>query len=148
MTHAGHLIFLLVSVSLIPLGTVESAVTKLVVSPSTSTDGVAKLSWHAPSDTAVSLQQSTDNGFSDARTIYHGPDTATTVTGLTDGRYYYRAALTSENETPPGWSEPVVLTVAHHSLTKAFTFFTLGVIVFLATLIMVMTGSKGKDPTS
>lgn len=148
MTHAGHLIFLLVSVSLIPLGTVESAVTKLVVSPSTSNDGVAKLSWHAPSDTAVSLQQSTNSGFSDARTIYHGPDTATTVTGLADGRYFYRAALNIENEAPPGWSEPVELTVTHHSLTKAFTFFTLGVIVFLATLIMIMTGSKGKDPTS
>jgi hypothetical protein len=40
------------------------------------------------------------------------------------------------------WSEPVTVTVAHHPLSRAVAFFTVGALVFLATLGLIVRGAR------
>jgi hypothetical protein len=107
-----------------------------------STDGVVRLSWEVSEATRVHIQQSNDADFRQPRTLYRGKDTATTITGLPDGDYFFRISDASEGASTANWSEPVRLQVRHHSLSRAFGFFTIGVVVFLGTLALVVNGSR------
>lgn len=76
--------------------------------------------------------------FTDSKTLYQGPDTATLVSGRKNGTYYYRV----RSEKPGSdWSNAVEVKVAHHPLSRAFMFFSLGALVFVATLTMVVRGN-------
>ena len=55
-----------------------------------TSDGYVKLEWDGGVDKTYILQKATDSEFSDAITIYQGPDKATFISGLRDGIYYYR----------------------------------------------------------
>lgn len=106
--------------------------------------GVYALSWtwQGQGDAPVEfeLQEATSRDFTTARTIYRGPDRGSTLTGRSDGTYFYRIrALTSDNRSGP-WSAPEVVEVNHHSLARALRFFTVGAVVFLATLGLIVAG--------
>jgi hypothetical protein len=112
----------------------------LAASPEESNEGYYQLSWQ--SDGPVRLVESPDPDFATARTLYVGADTASFVSGRPDGRWYYR--LEAANE-PRVISETVAVTVRHHSLGRALGFFALGAVVFLATLGLIVFGSRGRD---
>lgn len=85
---------------------------------------------------------------------YSGPDEATTLTGMPDGDYAYRVravfvstAADPDPAAPPdtvmtAWSPPVTIEVRHHSLARAFGFLATGAIVFIATLVLIVTGHR------
>lgn len=85
------------------------------------------------------LQEAASPEFSNASILYQGPDTATLVSGKADGTYYYRIRNTT---TPAEWSNITKVTVTHHPLSRAFMFFILGALVFVATLVMVIRGNR------
>lgn len=101
-----------------------------------ATSGYYTLSWETP-EAGVELQESGDPGFSDARTLYRGHDSATLISGRQDGDWYYRLRPLDQDD----WSEPAKVTVSHHGLGQAFGFLGIGLIVFLATVILIVHGT-------
>lgn len=107
-----------------------------------ATAGFYRLNWETAEPGDVQLQEADYPDFHDARLRYEGPDDASVISGMRDGTRYYRARIIDNDQASP-WSKAVAVTVAHHPLSRAFMFFTLGVVVFVATLLMVIGGTKG-----
>ena len=67
--------------------------------------------------------------------VYEGPNTATTLTGRVEGTYVY---VVEAGETQ---SDPCAIEVAPPSLGLAFGLFAIGLVVFAATLAVILFGS-------
>jgi hypothetical protein len=104
-----------------------------------ATAGYFQLSWSGDEGRGYVLQQSGSIDFSNALTIYQGPDTASLISGRANGTYYYRIRYDDQAD---GWSDVTRVEVSHHQLSRAFMFFILGAIVFVATLAVVVTGNR------
>lgn len=102
--------------------------------------GFFRLAWETDAE-RVELQESTDPDFNSPATAYAGPDRATVISGKPDGKRYYRVRALSNSHTSP-WSETVAVVVAHHSLSRALMFLSLGIIVFIAIVAMIVRGSR------
>ncbi|MES9832973.1 MAG: hypothetical protein ABW139_12105 [Candidatus Thiodiazotropha sp. DIVDIV] len=118
------------------LNAVHSSAVELEISPEFSTSGTFNLSWQGGENETYRLLQIDNND--QRQVIYQGADTARVMTGLPNGDYIYQV------EGMSGSSEPRKVTVAHHSLVRAFSFFGIGLAVFLATVIVVVQGNKGR----
>jgi hypothetical protein len=112
-----------------------AAAIELEASPELTTSGTFNLSWQGREGETYRLLQLTGDK---SRLIYEGMDTARVMTGLPSGDYTYQV------EAESGRSEPRSVTVAHHSLTRAFSFFGVGLLVFVATVILVVRGERGR----
>ncbi|MEJ2456201.1 MAG: fibronectin type III domain-containing protein [Candidatus Thiodiazotropha sp.] len=115
---------------------VQTGAVELEISPQLSTSGTFNLSWQGAEGERYRLFQL--DADASPRLIYQGTDTARVMTGLPSGDYTYRI------EGESGRSEPRNVTVAHHSLTRAFSFFGVGLLVFVATVILVVRGERGQ----
>jgi hypothetical protein len=102
-----------------------------------STAGYFQLSWSSEHDDEYILEQSTSADFISPIEIYRGQQTATVLSGLANGEYFYRVK-TPQSE----WSEVVQVVVTHHTLIKAFAFFALGAVMFLILLVVLLQGRK------
>jgi len=111
------------------MGTLEGA----------SRSGDYALSWTGPEGAPFMLRE-TDTGGT-ARTLYEGTQLASTVTGRREGDYSYAVGVSEENGSVT-WSESCAVMVRPYSLTVAFTFFTFGLIVTLATVLLVVRGHR------
>lgn len=120
----------------------DVAAPHLSVDNSPSTAGFYRLSWETGNE-HVELQEATEPGFARPATAYTGPDRATVISGKPSGSWYYRIRALDGQRVGP-WSEPLTVTVAHHSLSRAFLFLGLGVTVFIATVLMVVRGSGNR----
>lgn len=105
--------------------------------------GYFRLSWGGagPSGRIYELQQSQDPGFTHPRLLYLGPDRARLVSGRADGRYYYRVRIKDPRAGTSPWSRPVKVEVRHHSLMRAFGFFSVGALVFAAVTLVIVVGT-------
>jgi hypothetical protein len=110
----------------------------LSVDNAVATAGFYSLGWGGTAQ--VELQEAAGPDFDQPVTVYTGPDRATVISGKPNGTWFYRIRSLDDQRTGP-WSEPLTVTVAHHSLTRAFLFLGLGVIVFIATVLMIVRGS-------
>lgn len=121
----------------------ENAIT---ITSDGSTAGYLTLDWSESGATQpYKLQMDKGSGW---QTIYEGADTATTLTGLKNGNYRFRI-----NSADPAtidddlWQPPLSVEIAHHSQTKAFTFFFSGLLIFLILLwLLFFTGQKTTQP--
>lgn len=113
----------------------------LTTDSATATAGYYTLSWDAAADAApgFELQEARGADFAQPRSVYQGPDQARSFSGRADGIYHYRVRST-QPDAP--WSAPVQVEVAHHSLARAGLFFALGALVFVATLILILSAPK------
>lgn len=102
--------------------------------PERSTDGGFTLAWEA--DNAVVLEQATAPGHEDARVLYQGGDSSTVISGLPDGEYRFRLRAAEAD----AWADQTTVVVEHHSLARAFGFFTVGAIVFLVLIGAILRG--------
>ncbi|MCG7913223.1 MAG: fibronectin type III domain-containing protein [Candidatus Thiodiazotropha weberae] len=114
----------------------------LSLAPAQSTDGKATLSWELPEGASVEVESSLDDRFVNVVPLYQGSDRSTVLTGLSDGSYHFRARITHQNGAISPWGEPVSLLVEHHSLVKAVSFFVIGAVVFVATLLLIILGAR------
>ena len=105
----------------------------------TTSEGHTGLEWSGDRDSLMyELQSAREPDFIDPTSQYHGTDEASFLSGLTDGRYFFRVrARPSENDTWGPWSESVELVCEHHSLTFAWTLFTSGGLLFLFIVFFV-----------
>ena len=116
--------------------------TGLNASTSLANAGFYTLSWQGQNQDSghrYELQESSTADFLNPRLIYSGPDTATVISGKANGVRFYRVRSVDEGTAEP-WSDVVQVTVMHHSLAKAFMFLLTGLVVFIATLILVVRG--------
>ncbi len=104
-----------------------------------ATAGYFQLTW--TSDGPVELIESPDPAFDRSRLVYAGPDRATVLSGKSDGTWFYRARQTG-TEGPGPWSQPLEVTVRHHSPGRALLFFVIGGAVFGMTLWLIVSGSR------
>lgn len=106
--------------------------------------GYYRLQWHwsaaggAPGG-PFQLQESATPDFSDAVSLYRGPDLASVISGRRDGVRYYRVG-SQHSETR--WSNVVKVETRHHPLSRALLFFAAGALVFALTLAMILRGSR------
>ena len=121
---------------------VLASVPQLMSDSEQATAGYFQLSWEGDEGSDYLLQEANDPNFSQFTTLYEGPDTARLVSGRSDGTYYYRIRYRDQAEDANAWSNVTTVEVAHHPLSRAFMFFTLGAIVFIATLTVVVMGNK------
>ena len=112
--------------------------TSLSSSTELSNEGYFVLSW--PSDITTDnlvLEQSSNQDFSSTIERSLAGATAATITGLSDGVYYFRL---TESDNPI--SNTVSVTVAHHSLARAGSFFLLGLALFSLLIISILRGNR------
>lgn len=112
---------------------------ELEANPEVATAGFYQLRWY--SARPVELEESQEPDFSSAEIIYRGSDAARVMSGKPDGDLYYRVRDTDDGTL----SNVVKVAVRHHSLERAVAFFSLGAIVFLATLLLIATGARARD---
>lgn len=105
--------------------------------------GYYRLTWDWPDERnrRFELQEAGSRDFAAPQTIYMGLDRASVLSGRSDGVRYYRVRLNPESGSPGPWSEAVEVRVEHHPLSRAFGFFAVGAVVFLATLALVVGGT-------
>jgi outer membrane usher protein FimD/PapC len=119
---------------------VPTAAPRLEADTSLATAGYYQLSWTADAS-EVKIEESAGHN-AVANLVYEGPDRATLLSGLADGRRTYRAGAIGADGSVIAWSEPVTVTVDHHPLSRALTFFAIGAIVFFATLVLIISGAR------
>ena len=118
-----------------------SAQPSLKTNTELATAGYFQLSWHdSNANPSYQLQQANDPAFSDFKTLYQGTDTASVLSGLANGVYYYRV-LDQHGKA----SNVIKVEVSHHSLNKAFAFFALGAVMFVILLVVLVSANRTKD---
>jgi hypothetical protein len=118
----------------------QSSVPQLSSDSSVATAGFFRLSWDTDA-AQVELQEASDNDFRSARTYYKGADKAALISGKPNGDWYYRIRAL-QGDVPGPWSEPLLVTVVHHPLSRALLFFGLGLAVFIAIVVLVVRGPE------
>ncbi|MGD8741975.1 MAG: hypothetical protein PVH46_01000 [Granulosicoccaceae bacterium] len=139
-SRAHHLTISTALLAVCLTGSAHAAAITLESSTSMATAGYFQLRWQAQQ--AISeyvLQESTNKDFTTAKIIYRGSDTATVISGKPDNIYFYRV---SDRYNPANTSNTLKITVAHHPLRDAFAFFTVGAVVFIATLLLILRGNR------
>lgn len=129
---------------------------ELIARPPVSADGVYQLSWNLEGaiDRELLLEESREPSFLETRVVYRGPDRATTLTGRSDGAYFYRlqpstpSSMPSDGESVPLAATMAHVVVAHHPLPRALGFFVVGFIVFAATVGLVLRGPESASGTA
>lgn len=110
----------------------------LSASTSLSNEGYFVLDWQTDSPVEdLILEQATDQAFSNPLGRSLAGASAATITGLNDGTYYFR--LTDHNSN---LSNTVSVTVSHHSLGRAGSFFLLGLALFSVLIIVILKGNR------
>lgn len=109
-------------------------------------EGHVALRWSGDRESLVfELQYSDSPQFSEPVSLYHGVDSASFQSGLTDGEHFYRVrARAADGGTWGPWSEPVEVQCTHHSLPFAWTLFASGSVLFL--LIVLFVGVHARSP--
>jgi len=105
-----------------------------------ATAGYFRLTWTSGTE-PFELQEASVPDFRNPDTVYRGPDRASVISGKPDGILYYRVRSVASSQ-PGAWSDAVTVTVAHHDLSRALMFLGLGVIVFIAIVVMVVRGKR------
>ncbi len=109
--------------------------------------GHALLKWSSDSkndDTLLfTVEKSATEDFQSAQQIYQGNETSTFLSGLSDGKYYFR--VKSQNSS---WSSPINLTVVHYSQSFALSLFGLGLLSFIGIVIVIFLGNRADTKAS
>ena len=105
--------------------------------------GFFRLNWETDAK-LVELQEAKNPSFQDPHSVYFGPDRATVISGKSNGTWYYRVRAANDTQTGP-WSEPVPVVVAHHSLSRALAVLSIGIVVFLATVLMIIRRTEKSE---
>lgn len=114
-----------------------------------SNSGYLSLNWDYSDsvDIAFVLEVSGDSLFKEARVIYEGPDRATFISGLEDGKYFYRVQAVDGNQSS-SWSAMTRVVIEHHSLPFALFLFAVGMTVFAATVGIIVQGNRQIETTN
>jgi len=99
--------------------------------------GYVTLAWPDAAGNTFELKEKTSQGW---RTLYTGGDRATTLSGRPDGTYEFQ--LTADGASV---GAPVVVTVEHHPLARAWAFFAIGAAMFIVLTVLLVKGGRDVD---
>lgn len=102
-----------------------------------SAEGYFVLTWSSQAADPLVLEQAGAEDFRAAVAREVPASGNLTITGLADGRYFFRVGDGSGR-----WSEPIEITVRHHALPRALFFFGMGLLLFLVLCFTILTGSR------
>lgn len=113
----------------------------------TTSEGHVALEWGGDRDLLeYELQSATEPHFIEPIRLYQGTDRTSFMSGLSDGRHFFRVrARSSEGDIWGPWSEPVELVCKHHSLTLAWALFTSGGLLFLLVVFFVGVNARSLE---
>ncbi|MCP5380935.1 MAG: hypothetical protein H6912_01070 [Kordiimonadaceae bacterium] len=100
-----------------------------------TTAGYVTLAWPSASGKTFELKQK-ENGH--WKIIYQGQDRATTLSGLADGTYHYALMMDGQSNA----EDEINITVRHHTLKRAWTFFGVGAAMFLILITILTIGGR------
>lgn len=104
--------------------------------PQISSDtGHALVAWEADGPATLSMSRAAD--LSNAQPLYQGREQSYFLSGLADGDYYL--VVEAENGDR---SDPVLLSVAHQSLTRALWLTLIGAVITLGIIIVILRGAR------
>lgn len=116
----------------------------------TTREGKFKLTWTAGSlskDVHFRLTEHEPGSQREPIVFLEGNHKGITISGKSNGKFrYVLEAYSPENPGEILASDSVEVTVRHHSLTNAFIAFTTGAVLFLITILMILTGHRKSDP--
>jgi hypothetical protein len=93
------------------------------------------IEWTAPEPAALIMAN--DPQFAGAQELYRGPNSSFFLSGLGEGTYYLILRDGAGRQ-----SQPVQLTVAHQSLTRALWLTAAGMIITLAIVATIVRGAR------
>ncbi|OOG28089.1 hypothetical protein B1C78_02380 [Thioalkalivibrio denitrificans] len=122
----------------------EAPAPTLSVSNDLARAGYYQLRWSLDDVDVVHyrVEESTDADFRETDVLYEGADRATVISGRSDGTFHYRVRAELADGTRTDWSDPQAVQVAHHPFGQAVFLFILGGVVFLATVILIIAGTR------
>jgi hypothetical protein len=110
-------------------------------------EGHVTLRWSLPegSDATTSgltfeLEQSRDPGFGNLRLRHRGPERAVFVSGLLDGRNYFRVRAVPAGSPAGPWSEVLLVEVDYPSRGQVVLLLVVGCLVFAGTITAIVVG--------
>jgi len=110
----------------------------LLVSTDVSNEGYFVLNWDTGNEESELVLEQADSERFDQVISRDIPGTgAITITGLEDGTYFFRLR---QDSGPIGSS--VQVTVQHHSLARAGSFFALGAALFGTLVFIILNGNR------
>ncbi len=116
----------------------RAAEATLAASTDVSNEGYFVLNWDTQDvDSPVVLQQASSTDFDNTIDRSISATGAVTITGLADGDYFFR--IISDNQS---LTAPVQVSVQHHSLARAGSFFLLGFVLFSLLVFMILNGNR------
>lgn len=98
---------------------------------------VISLASDTPPGTTATLEQSASADFANPHVYILPANGNITITGLPDGQYHFRARLGDGD-----FGDPLVVEVAHHSLARAFSFFFIGLVLFVILVTTILLGNR------
>lgn len=136
--------FAAVAIALIPQAVEAAPAAPAVVGDARrdSNNGATLIEFELEPGTPLVVQSDTDPEFGDPDIAYQGRLPSAYVSGLPNGRYYFRARIEPQTEgaTPGDWSDVVTLDVAHHPLSRVWPVLGVGGLIFLATCAVLLEG--------
>ncbi|MGE9268904.1 MAG: hypothetical protein ACQKBY_12480 [Verrucomicrobiales bacterium] len=101
-----------------------------------SDDGVVELKWEKEAETVVELEQAASADFSDPVPRYVGTDEGSVISGLPEGKHFFRLRAKGGE-----WSEPLGVEVAFFPRGRLFLLLGIGGVVVLATVGAILGGA-------
>ncbi|WP_262690849.1 hypothetical protein [Kordiimonas aestuarii] len=109
-----------------------------MISDDGSTAGYATIAWPDVDGESFVLEEKRGSKWV---AIYNGPDRATTLSGLADGEREYR--LKADGVVV---GDVLALAIQHHPLSRAWTFFGVGAVMFVILVALLVSGSRKPLP--
>lgn len=112
------------------------------LSEAPSDDGSITLLWEKPETLEVVVEQADSPDFENAVVRYRGADSASVLTGLQGGVYYFRIAEAGAAEAGADrWSDPLEVRVEYIGRSRLVMLLLVGGLVVLATAGAIIGGS-------
>jgi hypothetical protein len=107
-------------------------------------EGHVLLQWGHDDELLIyQLQMAATADFTAPTRLYEGSDKASFLSGLVDGRHFFRVrAREPDSETWGPWSASAEVVCEHHALTTAWAFFAVGGALFVLIVLSVGTGAR------
>lgn len=112
-----------------------------------SKEGTVTLSWQWLDESVdrtgwlVELEQSTDKDFKSSQLRYRGTDSATFISGLPAGEFFYRLRAVNPAGQATAWTpQPKTVEVQYVSKNLVLVLMIIGAIVFVATSLTIGLG--------
>lgn len=110
----------------------------------TTNEGHVSLEWGGDGELLeYELQSAQKPDFLEPMKLYQGTDTTSFLSGLADGRHFFRVrARTADGNVWGPWSPSVELICEHHSLTLAWLLFASGGTLFFLIVLFVAVNAR------